>query len=173
MFIRIFRAPAVWLAAGLAAGLAIGFFWPQAPLHAVATDRVESFAICTGMADVGHEAIFTLDFLTGDLSGAVINPTTRQFSALYKRNIMNDLKVETGKNPKFVICTGQVDLRPIGNVQWGACCVYVAEVTTGIMGVYSFPYNPSLTNNNRGGAVAAQFELLQAVPIRNATVREQ
>ncbi|HWA98853.1 MAG TPA: hypothetical protein VG713_10195 [Pirellulales bacterium] len=172
MLQRILRSPAVYLGLGLAIGLAVGFFWPQADLHAVATDRAESFAICTGQADGGHEAIFTLDFLTGDLSGAIINPTNHQFSAAYRRNIMADLKVEPGKNPKFVICTGQVDLRPISNVQYGNCVVYVAEVTTGMMGIYAFPYNPSVVNSNRGGPVASSFEALQIVPIRNAAVRQ-
>ena len=45
--LRKLAGPA-WLAAGLAAGLLVGSLLPHTPLHAVATDRLENFAIATG-----------------------------------------------------------------------------------------------------------------------------
>src|SRR4051812_6114177 len=60
-----------WLAVGLMAGVVIGLnasgLWPQVPLHAVATHGQDNFAICTGPLDDEIEAIFVLDFATGDL----------------------------------------------------------------------------------------------------------
>jgi hypothetical protein len=172
MLHRITHARAAWLCVGLLAGLAVGMLVPREGLHATATDRVESYAICTGSADGDTEAVFTLDFLTGELSGAVINPTTRGFTASYKRNIMADLKVEPGKAPKFVLCTGRGELRPQGNLQFGGCFVYVAEVTTGMLGIYAFPFNTAIQNNNRGGTLTSDFILVQAVPIRTTAVRQ-
>ncbi len=171
MIERLLRGRILWLAAGVFIGVIAGAFWARTPLQATATDRSESFAICTGSADGSMEAVFTLDFLTGELSGAVINPTTRQFTATYKRNIMSDLKVEPGKTPKYVMCTGTGELRPVGNMQYGNSFVYIAEVTTGLLGIYAYPFNPAIQNNNRGGTITSEFIPLQIVPIRQAAVR--
>jgi hypothetical protein len=61
----------VWLGMGLVGGLILCGVWPQTPLHAVATDRSETFAVATGFVDEGIEAVYFLDFLTGDLSAVV------------------------------------------------------------------------------------------------------
>ncbi len=45
------HARLTWIALGLAGGLALAAFWPSTPLHAVATDRSESFAMATGYLD--------------------------------------------------------------------------------------------------------------------------
>ncbi|HEX3870946.1 MAG TPA: hypothetical protein VHV77_10945 [Pirellulales bacterium] len=172
MYFRFLQLRVLWLGVGIAIGLTAASLWPRTPLHATATDRTESFAICTGSADGTNEAVFTLDFLTGELSGAVVNPTTRSFTATYKRNIMSDLKVEPGRNPKYVMCTGLGDLRPVGNMQFGSSFVYVAEVTTGMMGIYAFPFNVAIQNNNRGGTITSEFIPLQVVPIRQTAVRQ-
>ena len=61
-----------WLVAvgiGLVAGLVLSGFWPHTPLYAVATDRIETFAMATGPVDDEVEAVYFLDFLTGDLAG--------------------------------------------------------------------------------------------------------
>ena len=63
----------VWLAIGLLVGFVIGGLWPDTPLHAVATDRTENFAMATGFVDDGVEAIYFLDFLTGTLRAAVLS----------------------------------------------------------------------------------------------------
>ena len=71
-----------WLAGGALAGLIVGMnlsgLWPSIPLHATATQGLDKFAIATGLVDDSVEAIYFLDFLTGDLSAAVINPEDRQ-----------------------------------------------------------------------------------------------
>src|SRR6185437_9083240 len=61
----------LWWGMGAFCGLAIGGLLPMSPLHATATDRQESFAMATGMIEGGFEAIYTLDFLTGDLRGVL------------------------------------------------------------------------------------------------------
>ena len=65
----------VGLLTGLGIGLAIGMlfalvfagYWPNVPMHAVATDRTEGFAVATGYCDESVEAVYFLDFATGDL----------------------------------------------------------------------------------------------------------
>jgi len=88
-----YRSWPLWLVLGLVAGLMIGQFWPETPLHAVATDRVNNFAIATGPVDEECEGVFFLDFLTGTLKAAVLSRDSRspQFRARYEANINADL----------------------------------------------------------------------------------
>jgi hypothetical protein len=163
---------AAWLGAGMLVGLVIGSLFPQSPIHATATDRQDTFAMATGLLDEGVEAVYTLDFLTGELRGAVLNPSTRTFGALYQRNISEDLKVEPGKNPKYVMVTGNVDLRSGGQFQFGDSVIYIAELGTGNLGVYAVPFNPSVLSRP-GPAPPASFFPLQVVTFRTAAVRGQ
>jgi hypothetical protein len=170
MFLWMKNKAPVWLACGIVVGVALGGIIPHAPLHTVATDRQDTLALSTGQVDDGVEAVFTLDFLTGDLHGAVLNPGTRTFTATYHRNITEDLKVETGKNPKYVMVTGQTYLRTGSNFRLSPCAIYIAELTSGNMAVYSFAYNPSVIS--RPGYTAPQeFIPLQVVPFRSAAIR--
>ena len=66
----------VGIVAGLVIGLNIQGLWPSVPLHASATHGLERFAIATGLVDERVEALYFLDYLTGDLRAAVINPKT-------------------------------------------------------------------------------------------------
>ncbi len=51
-------------------GIVLGGFLPHIPLHAVATDRGETYIIATGLLDTDVEAVYFLDCLTGDLFAA-------------------------------------------------------------------------------------------------------
>lgn len=162
---------ALWLGLGVFVGVALSSLLPHAPLHASATDRQENFAMATGRVDESVEAVFTLDFLTGQLNAAVLNPQTRQFSLSYSRNIMSDLKVQQGQNPKYLMVTGDVELRGGAAAPMGACAVYVAELTTGNMGAYALEFTRAWLNTP--GAAQKQFVPLQVVQFRGAAVRGQ
>ena len=103
------------LGLGCVLGLALSQLLPLAPLHAVATDRQDMLALATGEVEPGVEAVFVLDFLSGDLRAGILNPETHTFTATYFRNIVADLKVETGKTPRYLIVTGGVYLRTKSN----------------------------------------------------------
>ena len=160
---------ALWLGCGVLAGLVLSGLLPHAPLHATATDRQENFAIATGKVEDAIEAVYTLDFLTGQLTAAVLNPNTKQFSLIYSRNIMSDLKVEQGKSPKYLMVTGDADLRGSGQAQMGASVVYVAELTSGNMGEYALEFSRDWLNTP--GSSQKLFIPLQVVPFRSAAVR--
>jgi hypothetical protein len=161
--------PAVWMALGAIVALAAVSFFPQERLLAVATDRQENFAMATGSVDAGVEAIFTLDFLSCDLHGAVLNPGTRTFTTGYHRNIAADLGIEAGKNPKFVMVTGQSYLRTGSNFSLAPCALYIAELNSGKMAVYTFAFSP--TTLSKPTMNAGEFVLLQVVPIRSLAIR--
>ena len=82
------------LVAGIVIGLVVGLnmagLWPNIPLHATATHGLDKFAIATGLVDDSVEALYFLDFLTGDMRAAVINPKTGKFNSFYTRNIATD-----------------------------------------------------------------------------------
>jgi len=136
----------VGIVLGLAAGLMWAGVWPNTPLHAMATDRVDTFAMATGAVDTDIEAVYFLDFLTGDLSAAVIGRVgaTYMVTGVYTRNVIQDMNLDANKNPHFLMVTGLADLSRGGRggqVQPGKAVVYVAEVTTGKVGVYAIPWN--------------------------------
>lgn len=145
--------------------------WSPRTLSASATDRAETFAMATGTVDSGVEAIFTLDFLSGDLNGAVLNPGTRTFTATYHRNIAGDLQVEAGRQPKYALVTGQSYLRTGSNFRLAPCAIYIAELTSGKMAVYTFAFNPTQITRSEMSP-PGEFVLLQVVPIRSLPVRQ-
>jgi hypothetical protein len=145
----------LWLGLGLVGGLILCGLWPQSPLHAVATDRTETFAMATGFVDEGVEAVYFLDFLTGDLTAVVLGRQGRGFVALYGRNIIADLGVDQAKNPKYLMVTGAADMRrSVGRVQLSPSVVYVAEVTTGNVAAYAIPWERSVYA--AGGVIGAK-----------------
>ena len=124
-----------WLVAGAVLGLVVGLnisgFWPSVPLHATATQGLDKFAIATGLVDDSVEAIYFLDFLTGDLRAAVINPKTGKFNAYFTRNIATDFGA-VGQGARYLVVTGFADMpRGRANFQYAKSIVYVAEAGSG------------------------------------------
>lgn len=163
----------IWTSAALIVGVVIGGFLPHSPLHAVATDRQENFAIATGHMDTENEGIFFLDMLTGDLKGAVVSPYSRQIGFTYSTNVLKDLEVDASKSPKFLMVTGDMEVRSQGNAQYAQCTVYIAEINSGKMACYVMPFNKGVLTNAGGGrgAVSLPFTPLFIGPFREAVVR--
>jgi hypothetical protein len=163
---------AAGLAIGLLLGLMIGGLWPDAPLHAVATDRTENYAIATGFVDDGIEAVYFLDFLTGTLRAAVLSNQSRGFQAHYEGNVNLDIasviqlrnsglaqtnaqrrkaglpplpELQLPQSPSYLMVTGTIDLRRGAAMrqQPPLAALYVAETTTGIVLTYLIPWDRS------------------------------
>jgi hypothetical protein len=159
---------------GLLLGAVLAGFCPHAPLHASATDRYDTFAIATGMVDDGVEAIYFLDFLTGDLKAAVLSsrqvPT--RFNAFFQRNILNDLGIDPSRNPRYLIVTGLNDLRRGGarlRPSIGVC--YIAEITTGRVAAYAIPWDANRHAIGQVMPVPGDIMLLDVRQFRTAAVR--
>jgi len=158
-----------WLTLGLIGGLVLCTFWPQTPLHAVATDRSDTFAIATGPVDSDIEAIYFLDFLTGDLRAAVLGVQGIGFTALYQYNVREDLKVAADKTPKFQMVTGMINIRRgSARARPSAAAVYVADANTGLVAAYAIPWAREGYNSNQ--MVHASLVRLAVVPFRQAGV---
>jgi hypothetical protein len=138
-----------WLAAvaaGLAGGLLLSGFWPQTPLHALATDRTETFAVATGPLDAEVEAVYFLDLLTGDLRAVVLGKQPLTWTGYYQANVAADLHIDPQRNPKYMMVTGVTSLRRGGGtrLQPSNSACYVAEVTSGKVAAYSILWSPSM-----------------------------
>ena len=131
---------------GLAAGLMLGGLWPYTPLHAVSTDRADTYAIATGPVDAEVEAVYFLDFLTGDLGAVVLGKKPLTWTGFFRTNVSADLGVDPQKNPKYLMVTGIAGLRRAGGTRAqpsNAVC-YVAEITSGKLAAYAIPWQPPL-----------------------------
>jgi hypothetical protein len=159
----------IWMGGGVVLGLILGGLWPESPAHAVATSQVDSFSVCTAPLDGDGEAIFFLDYLTGDLKGAALNPNTRQFTAFFSANVAQALQVDPSKNPRYLMVSGMASFRQgAGATRLGSSVIYVAEVTTGNVAAYGIPWNQA-ARNSAGGT--APLVLLHGYKFRDVQVR--
>jgi hypothetical protein len=114
--------------------------WPQVAVHASATHGQDNFAIATGPVSSDIEAIYLLDYLTGDLKAAVINLQTGKFMSLYEWNVGQDLGAGSTKNPRYLMVTGLASMRRGGLGQLGSSVVYVTEISSGQIMAYGLPW---------------------------------
>lgn len=131
-------ASLAWAAAFVAVGIAVGGRLPGAalPKAAAATALADaSFAVCTAPIDANTEALFMLDFETGDLTGSVLNQNAG-FSVVYRYNVLKDLDFKAGKvkNPKFLLVPGLSSFA--GNNRLAPAVLYVADAATGVTVAY-------------------------------------
>jgi len=171
----LFRTRFAYVGLGTVLGLVIGLnlegLWPSVPLHASATHGIDKFAIATGQVDAGVEALYFLDFLTGDMRAAVINPKTGKFNAFYTRNIASDFG-GAGRNSGYLMVTGSVNMpRGSNSYQYAESIVYVAEAGTGQVAAYTIPWNSSM--QSAGKTQYGEFQPLDVQQFRTAFVREQ
>lgn len=164
-----YMAAGLAVAVGLILGLTIGGLWPQTSLHAMATDRVDTFAIATGLVDDDVEAVYFLDFLTGDLRALVMGKQAGGFCGFYTFNVANHLGIDPAKNPRYLMVTGISSLRRGGSrMQLSRAVVYVAEVTTGKVAAYAIPWNPSMAaagQTMRGNLIPVAIDQFRAPPM--------
>ncbi len=159
------------LGLGLLAGLLVAGFWPSVPLHATATDKIESFSMATGPVEGDYEAVYFLDHLTGDLRAFVVGRFANgSFGVLEfcTRNILQDFKTDDdNKTPKFIMATGLCDLNRngrAGNLLPSRCALFVADPVSGVANAYAVPYNA--TQHNLGQYMEMPLARICVFPIR-------
>jgi hypothetical protein len=141
----------IGIGVGVIVGLLFGGVWPQTPLHATATDRTDSFAMASGLVEDNVEAVYFLDFLTGDLNAVVMGRQSGHFTSYFKTNVAADMGIDATKNPRYMLITGTVDLRRASRLQYSQALVYVAEITTGKVTAYAIPWSQALQQGGQGG----------------------
>jgi len=169
MLKRLIRKPWLMLVSGLTVGVLVGLLFgaaltrnadsgwqfPVTQLHASSTHGGSTMAIATGPIDEGTEGLFVLDFITGEIQCSVLNPRNGQLGGMFKHNVVADLGVEQGKQPKYLLVTGAANFRTGGgNMRPAQSVVYVADANTGRYAAYMLPWNRS----------AAQYNFAQVNP---------
>lgn len=129
-----------WMVAGLVLGVLVSQFWTFELAQATATDRSDQFAICVGPATIAEpsDAIYTLDFLTGDLKGAVLNRSSGKFTQFFYRNILADFQLDPSVKAKFTIVAGNTLLNSGRGQSMAPTVIYVAELNSGRLNCYTF-----------------------------------
>jgi hypothetical protein len=172
---EFFKSRRAWAGAGVVVGLVIGLniegLWPTVPLHAAATHGLDKFAIATGLVGDRVEALYFLDYLTGDLRAAVINPKNGKFNSFFSRNIAADFG-GAGRTTGYLLVTGSADMpRGTANFQYAQSIVYVADATTGQVAAYTIPWNSSL--HAAGKTQYGEFQPLDVRPFRTTFIRDE
>ncbi len=163
----------VGLMLGAVVGLNLRGLLPHVPLHASATQGFDNFAIATGLVDDQVEGLYFLDFITGDLRCAVINPKTGKFNSLFTYNVASDFTARGGgqRNAKYLMVTGLANMpRGRSKFQFARSIIYVAEATTGEVAAYTIPWNPAM--QAAGKSQSGLFQPLDRAKIRTMTLRE-
>ncbi len=157
-----------FLAVGLLLGSAVGAVvayqfktpqlqLPQTLLNASATHGGTTMAIASGPIQDGVEGFFVLDFITGELTCSVLNPRTGAMGGAYRTNVVEHLGVEQGKQPQYLMVTGNANFRTQGgNTVPAESVVYVADANTGRYVGFWLPWNRA----------AAQYNFAQAFPMQ-------
>jgi hypothetical protein len=159
----------VWLSTGLVAGICIASIWPHEPLSAATADRNEKFGLITARVTVDSEAVFVIDYLTGRLSGALLQRTrgATAFVNFFYRNLAEDFKVGASSTPYYAVSSGIAEIPNSGGSQWGQSALYVAELTSGKVAAYAIPFQ--ITQRKLPPQPLAPID---AFPFREATVTQ-
>ncbi len=136
-----------WLAGGLVLGLAIAYFCPHEPAYATTGDRDTQFSMLTipvGVSAAGindpMDAVFILDFLTGQLKGAALNRQVGKFASFYFRDLAKDFEVDGNADPHYCMVSGYAQMPNQAGIAMASGMLYVGELSSGKMAGYSFPW---------------------------------
>lgn len=160
----------VWMGLGLVAGLCLAYCWPHETAQAVATDREDRFAVCTveTQTQFGQpEAVFVMDFLTGRLTGAMLNQQSYAFTNFWFRNVAADfnLKANAAAKAKYCVIPGNAYLTSANGATTSTGVIYVGELTSGKVVAYSFQ-----VRNSKTPLPVMPMEPVAFFPFREATL---
>jgi hypothetical protein len=144
------------LAAGIALGLAIACFCPHEPAYATTGDRAPHFSMVTvpvsdaalGIVDP-LDGVFVLDFITGQLKGAVLNRQNGKFASFHFRDLAKDFDVPPNLDPEFCMVSGFGQMPNPAGKQMASGMICVGELNSGKVVAYSFPW----TEKGGGGPI--------------------
>ena len=151
-------------------GIGIGLYCNSytQPVRAVATDRNEGVIMATGKvfirlgslaenANVNYsslDAIYTLDQNTGQLMAGLVAREGQGFQGLFQANLHQGLasvmqtagdQMPFPQRPRYTMVTGEVTIPNQAGSNWQVPqgVVYIHELTTGYLMVYTIPWDGS------------------------------
>jgi hypothetical protein len=135
-------------------------------LHAMTAHGSERKTLVTVPLDAGIEAVVSLDHITGELTGYVLDRFSGNFFVQYRYNVANDFPLRPGKKPRFLMVAGLADFQQFtSNERVGDGVVYVAEEGSGQVVAYAMPWNRQFRTSTAGP------QQLQFIPLDRAKTR--
>ncbi len=130
----------LWLALGMVlGGLGTGMFFASSRPAEAANDRFEDYILCTGpvaiQPKVPTDGVWLLDYRSGKLLGTVIDRTLAKIISWAEVDLVTEFGIQPKQNVHFLMTTG--------TITQGQAAVYVAETTTGRIGVYTMGPRPT------------------------------
>jgi hypothetical protein len=148
----------LWLTTGLVLGaIGAGLYFGSGRQAQAANDRFEDYIMCTGAVGttpkVPTDGVWLLDYRSGKLLGTVIERIQGKIIGWAEVDLVTEFGIQPRQNVHFMMTTGYI--------AQGQAALYVAETTTGKLGVYTM--GPRI--DGQPGVVIRRHDL---VPFRQA-----
>jgi hypothetical protein len=148
----------LWLTVGLVLGaIGMGIYLGQDRTAQAANDRFEDYILCTGPCAVAPRAptdgVWLLDYRSGKLLGTVIDRSLGKIIGWAEVDLVQEFGIAPRQNVHFLMTTG--------NIAQGQAALYVAETSTGKLGVYTM-------GPQANGQPGVQIRRHDLVPFRQA-----
>jgi hypothetical protein len=123
------------MAAGIAVGAvaALFYFGQPRPAGAASNDRYQDTMMATGAVSINPriqtDGVWLLDYKTGKLLGTVIDRGTGKITGWSEVDLQTEFNIKPTQDVHFLMTTGYITQ--------GQSALYLAETTTGQMGVYT------------------------------------
>lgn len=130
----------MWLCAGIVLGGLGVFLGTGATRTAEAGthDRYDDFIMCTGSASmfpgISMDGLWLLDYKAGKLLATIIDRQTGKITSWGEADLVSEFGIQPKQNVHFMMTTGII--AP------GQAALYVTEMTTGKLGVYTMGPRP-------------------------------
>ena len=112
-------------------------------LHATATHGGTDMAMATGQLDEDSEAVYFLDYKTGDLSCYLYYPRYQRFGGTFKTNVTTQLPAT--RNADYLMVTGRANTPAVtSNTRPSQALVYVLDTRSGVFAAYGVPVSRTL-----------------------------
>ena len=129
----------LWLLLGVVLGVLSVFLHVGRPREAqAANDRHDDYILCTGAVSVRPgvptDGVWLLDYRAGKLLGTLIDRGLGKIIGWAEVDLVTEFSIAPRQNVHFLMTTG--------NIAQGQAALYIAETTTGKLGVYSMGPRP-------------------------------
>jgi hypothetical protein len=149
-----------WMIAGLVLGVvgAALYLGMVRPAEA-ANDRFEDFILCTGPVAIAPlaptDGVWLLDYRAGKLLGTVIDRVQGRILGWAEVDLVKEFGIQPKQNVHFMMTTG--------GIARGQAALYIAETSTGKVGVYTMGPRP----DGRPGIAIRRHDLVLFRQVRN------
>lgn len=124
----------LWLVGGVMIGVVVAVVFVRSPKQAFAgNDRYEDYIMCTGPVTVlpnfQTDGIWLLDYRGGRLLGTAVDRIQGKILTWAEVDLVQEFGIQPKQNVHFMMTTG--------TLTHGQAALYVAETTTGRIGIYT------------------------------------